>query len=157
MIYKIIDSSGNKFLRAGLSIFLIISYLSTFSGCMTTHNTWEMPETINQANTSEIKKIELNDGTMIDCKDKILIFVNAGDSGKYILIKSYTAGNDFQTFWTEKRIQEKDIYKFYIEKSEVNGSQTTVVIIVLAVAIAVIALLVAIGQSFKHMNLGTWN
>lgn len=156
MIYKIIDSSGNKFLRAGFNIFLIISYLSTFSSCMTTHNTWEMPETINQANTSEIKKIELNDGTMIDCKDKILKFVNAGDSGKYILIKSYTAGNDIQTFWTEKRIPEKDIYKFYIEKTEANGSTTTLLVIGIVV-IVVIAFLVAIGQSFKHMNLGTWN
>lgn len=157
MIYKIINSSVNKFLRAGLNIFLIISYLTTFSSCMTTSETWKLPETIDQANTSEIKKIELNDGTMIDCKDKILKFVNAGDSGKYIVIKSYTTGKDFQTFWTEKRIQEKDIYKFYIERSEVNGSQTTIVIIVLAVVIAVIALLIGLGQSFNHMNLGTWN
>lgn len=157
MIYKIINSSGNKFKRTALNLFLILSYLTTLSSCMTTHDTWENPETINQANTSEIKKIELNDGTMIDCKDKIIIFENAGDSGKYVVIKSYTAGNNFQIFWTEKRIQEKDIYKFYIERSEVNGSQTTVVILVLAVAIAVIVLLVGLGQSFKHMNLGTWN
>jgi len=155
MIYKIINSSGNKFKRAALNLFLILSYLTTLSSCMTTHDTWENPETINQANTAEIKKIELNDGTIIDCKDKILKFENAGDSGKYIVIKSCTAGNDFQTFRTEKRIQEKDIYKFYIEKTEANGS-TTLLVIGIAV-IVVIAFLIAIGQSFKHMNLGRWN
>ena len=156
MIYRIINSTGNKFIRTALNIFLILSYIATYSGCMTTYNTWEIPETINQANTSEIKKIELNDGTIIDCKDKILKFENAGDSGKYIVIKSYTVGNDFQTFLTEKRIPEKDIYKIYIEKSKVSGSTTTLLVIGIVV-IFVIVFLVAVGQSFKHMNLGTWN
>ena len=156
MIYRIINSTGNKFIRTALNIFLILSYIATYSGCMTTYNSWEMPGTMNQINFNEIKKIELKDGTMIDCKDKILKFENAGDSGKYIVIKSYTVGNDFQTFLTEKRIPEKDIYKIYIEKSKVSGSTTTLLVIGIIV-IGIIALLVAFGQSFKHMNLGAWN
>jgi hypothetical protein len=155
MIYKIINSSGNKFQRAVLNIFIILSYLTTFSSCMTTYESWEIPGTMNQTNSNEIKKIELKDGTMIDCKDKILKFENAGDSGKYIVVKSYTVGKNFQTFWTEKRIPEKDIYKFYIDKSEASGSTTTLLVIGVVV-IVVIVFLVALGQSFKNMNLGTW-
>lgn len=148
MIYKIINSAGNKLQITVLNTILILLYITTFSSCMTTYESWNIPDSVNQSNASDIKRIELNDGTLIDCKDKILKFENAGDSGKYILI---SAGNYLQTYWSENRIPLKDIYKIYTEKSEVNSTMTAILVTGLVIVTAFIVFLFALGSSIHQL------
>ena len=120
-----LKSSDIKKLRAAFHIFLIISYMSAFSSCMTTYDYSVFPDNIRKVNSSEITMIELNNGTIIDCNNTIIKFEKGADSVKYIILKSYTVGEKFETYWTEKKIPEEDVYKIYMERSEVNGTQTT--------------------------------
>lgn len=156
MFYRIINSSDIKIPRAAFHIFLIISYMTAFSGCMTTYNYPVFPDRIEKVNSSEISKIELNNGTIIDCKNTVIKFEKGADSTKYIILKSYTTGEGYKTYWTEKRIPEKDVYKVYMEKSEVNGTQTT--FLVLGIAVAAIIVAIVIGNSKSHFfGGGSWH
>jgi len=156
MFNRIFNSSDIKFQRAVFHIFLIISYVTTFSSCMTTYNYPVFPDNIGKVTSSEITKIELNNGTIIDCKNTIIKFEKGADSVKYIVLNSYTVGKGYKTYWKEKRIPEKDVYKVYMEKSEVNGTQTT--FLVLGITIAVIILAIVIENSKQHfLGGGSWH
>ena len=156
MFYIKLKSSDTKKLRAAFHIFLIISYMSAFSSCMTTYDYSVLPENIGKVTSSEITKIELKNGTIIDCKNTIIKFEIGTDSVKYIILKSYSIGDGYKTYWTEKRIPEKDVCKVYMEKSEINGTQTT--FLVLGITIAVIILALVIENSKQHfLGGGSWH
>lgn len=151
-----LKSSVIKKLRAAFHIFLIISYMSAFSSCMTTYDYSVFPDNIRKVNSSEITKIELNNGTIIDCNNTIIKFEKGADSVKYIILKSYTVGERFETYWTEKKIPEEDVYKIYMERSEVNGTQTTFLVLGIAIAVAIVALV--IENSKQHFfGGGSWH
>ncbi|MCB0726896.1 MAG: hypothetical protein KDD00_05495 [Ignavibacteriae bacterium] len=147
MLFKKINSSKLKLRRTFFHIFLIISYMITFNSCMTTYNYTELPDRLGKETSSDISKIELNDGTIINCKDKLIKFETGADSVKYIVIKTYTVGKEYKTYWTEKRIPEKDVFKVYMEKSEVNGTQTTFLVIGIAFAVTIVALILGSSKS----------
>lgn len=156
VFYKILNSSDLKFPRAAFHFLLIFSYITTFSGCMSTYNYPVFSDRIEKVHSSEISKIELNNGTIIDCKNTVIKFEKGADSTKYIILKSYTTGEGYKTYWTEKRIQEKDVYKIYLEKSEVNGTQTT--FLVLGIAVAAVIVAIVIGNSKSHFfGGGSWH
>ena len=151
-----LKSSDRKKLRAAFHIFLVISYMSAFSSCMTTYDYPVLPENTGKVTSSEITKIELKNGIIIDCKNTIIKFEIGTDSVKYIILKSYTIGDGYKTYWTEKRIPEKDVSKVYMEKSEINGTQTT--FLVLGIAIAVIIVALVIENSKQHfLGGGSWH
>ena len=151
-----LKSSDTKKLRAAFHIFLIISYMSAFSSCMTTYDYSVFPDNIRKVNSSEITKIELNNGNIIDCNNTIIKFEKGADSVKYIILKSYTVGERFETYWTEKKIPEEDVYKIYMERSEVNGTQTTFLVLGIAIAVAIVALV--IENSKQHFfGGGSWH
>ena len=156
MFYIKLKSSDTKKFRAAFHIFLVISYMSAFSSCMTTYDYSVLPENTGKVTSSEITKIELKNGTIIDCKNTIIKFEKGTDSVKYIILKSYTLGDGYKTYWTEKRIPEKDVSKVYMEKSEINGTQTT--FLVLGIAIAVIIVALVIENSKQHfLGGGSWH
>ena len=151
-----LKSSVIKKLRAAFHIFLIISYMSAFSSCMTTYDYSVFPDNIRKVNSSEITMIELNNGTIIDYNNTIIKFEKGADSVKYIILKSYTVGEKFETYWTEKKIPEEDVYKIYMERSEVNGTQTTFLVLGIAIAVAIVALV--IENSKQHFfGGGSWH
>lgn len=108
---------------------------------------------MGQVNVSEIIKIELKDGTMIDCKEKMIKFETGIDSVSYIILKSCTVGKDYQTYWSEKRIPEKDIYKIYMEKSEINGMETAIFVTGIVIVTAVLAFIIGFATSNHSLNL----
>ena len=152
MFYKLIYSADTKFLRAAIHIFLIISHIATFSSCMTTYNYWEFPENTGKVTTSDITKIELKNGIMINCKDKIINFENGTDSVKYIVVSTIVEGQDFKTYPTEKRIAEKGIYKIYLQNSEINGDKTALLVLGIVVITAVVAFIIAFATTPWHMG-----
>lgn len=149
MIYCKINSLKMKTGRNTLSFILILSMITAFSSCMTTHSYYENPETYNSATSPVITKIELKNGEIIDCKDKILKFETNMDSVKFIVINSYVTGKENKTYWTKKQIPVSDILRVYMEKSEVNGTQTTLLIVGLAAAAA---LIIAVISSMHSMD-----
>lgn len=152
MFYKTINSSKNRILRAAIHIFLIISYMTTFSSCMTTYNYWEFPENASKAASSDITKIELKNGITIDCKDKLISFEKGTDSVKYVIVSTITAGKNFKTYRTDNRIPEKDIYKIYIQNSEINGGKTALLVLGIVVVTAVVAFIIALATTPWHMR-----
>ncbi len=156
MFYQYVYSSDPKIFRAAFHIFLILTYMTTFSSCMTTHYYPVFPDKIEKVNSAEITSIELNNGTIIDCKNTVFKFEKGADSLKYIILKSYTVGEGYKTYWTEKRIPEKDVYKIYIGKSEVNGTQTT--FLVLGIAVAAVIISIVMYNSKPHFfGGGSWH
>lgn len=152
MFYNILNSSDVKSQRAAFHIFLIISYMATFSSCMTTHNYWEFPENAEKVNASDITKIELKNGIMINCKDKIINFENGADSVKYIVVSTIVEGQDFKTYRSEKWIAEKDIYKIYVQNSEINGGKTALLVLGIVVVTTVVAILIAFATTPWHIR-----
>lgn len=154
MFYSLINSSKLKYRRAALHILIIISYLTTFSGCMTTYNYFESPETIDTISADEITKIELINGTVINCKDKIINYESGADSIKYIVVKSLSEGNNYKAYHSEKRISEKDILKIYFEHSEVNGQKTVLLVLGIVIVIGILVFIIGMATSKHDLNLG---
>ena len=119
---------------------------------MTTHNYWEFPENTEKVTSSDITKIELKDGTMIDCKDKIINFENGADSLKYIVISTIVAGQDYKSYRTEKRIAEKFIYKIYLQNSEINGGKTALLVLGIVVVTVFVAFIIAVTTTPWHIS-----
>ena len=149
MIYGKINSLKMKSGRNKVCIILVFSLIVTFSGCMTTHNYNESPDTYNFETPSKITQIELNDGKVIDCDNKIIKFETDSDSVKYIVINSYVKGKEYKTYWFKKRIPVSDILKIHSEKSELNIRATILLCVGLA---AIVALFVAISIGMHNMN-----
>ena len=152
MFYKTINSSKNRIPRAAIHIFLIISFMTTFSSCMTTYNYSEFPENAAKVASSDITKIELKNGIIIDCKDKLIKFEKEADSVKYIVVTTIVAGKDYNTFSTEKRIPEKDIYKIYLQNSEINGGKTALLVLGIVVVTVFVAFIIAVTTTPWHIS-----
>lgn len=136
-----------KSMHSVFTLFLAILYITTFSSCMTTHNYSEFPDSFDTVSTSGITKIELKSGLFIDCADKIIIFETGADSVKYIVIKSYSDVKGNSTYWTERRISEKDIYKIFYETSKINGSKTVLLVLGIVIAGLIAAFFIALSSS----------
>lgn len=150
MIYRKINSLKMKSGRNTVCIILVFSLIVTFSSCMTTQTYYENPDTFKYETPSKITKIELNDGKVIDCDNKIIKFETDTNSVKYIVINSYVKGKESKTYWFEKRIPVSDILRIHSEKSELNIRATILLCVSLA---AIVALLVAFSIGMHSMNL----
>lgn len=155
MFYSLINSSRLKHLRAVFSIILIIAYLTAYSGCMTTYNYFESSGSLNRISPDEITKIELIDGSVVNCKDKIINIEKDSDSVKYIVVKTLTEGKNHKASHSEKRISEKDILKIHVVHSEVNGQKTVLVVMGIVIVLGLIVLVIGFAASKQHsLNLG---
>lgn len=153
MLYRIINSSKQKYSRGFIHIFIIISYLATHSGCMSTYNYSSSPDNISSISPDEITKIELIDGSVIYCKNKTVMIERGADSVKYILVKSLTGSKDSNTNLSEKRISEKDIFKIHIEHSKINSRKTALLVLVTVAAIGIIVLIIGISTAKMNIRL----
>lgn len=146
MLYKFINQPKLELLKLIFNIFLIISYMTTLSSCMTTYNYSESPESMETVSASEIKKIELKSGIMIDCKDKLIKFEKGIDSVTYIAL-GYHVTEDHKNYWKEQRISENDIYKIYLERSELNQEKTFLLVLGILVVTALVIVLIAFAST----------
>jgi hypothetical protein len=148
MFYKIMNSRKLRFQRVILIYFLIYSYLTTFGSCMTTETSYISPDSLNSKSVKEIRKIELNNGTSIDCEGKIIKIEKESDSTLFFAISTYTIGDNYKTDWTKKLISAKDILKIQLEKSVVNKDATIGVVIVGGL---ILAGLIILGIAMRDM------
>lgn len=150
-MFKNINHIKLNSMHSVFALFLAIFYISTFSSCMTTHSFSVYPDSFDTVSTSGITKIELKNGLFIGCADKEIRFETGADSVKYIVIKTYKDEKGNSTYWTERRISEKDIYKIYYETSKFNSRKTGLLVlgIIIVGLIAVFLIGVSSINSFS--------
>lgn len=146
-MYNSTNHNKLKILRVLINILLANAYIITFTGCMTTYNYSEPPESIDSVSASKMIKIKLKNGEFINCADKIISFEIGSDSVKYILLTSYTLGKGNLKYRTDKRISEKDIYKIYYEASKVNSGLTGLLVIGILIVGLIVAYIIAVGTT----------
>lgn len=120
MMYKIICSESLRFTRTILIYFLIISYLTTFSSCMTTESLTVSPDSLKPGSSVEITKIKLKNGDSIDCENKVIQVIKRSDSIVALSIYNKISREGSETFRKNQVIQLNDILTFQLEKSETN-------------------------------------
>lgn len=142
--------------RAIFNIFLNIFYMSALNSCTTTEMTFVSPEAIESGSTGKITKIELKDGTIINCRNK-KVKINKSDSTGFIVLTSAdtvkSGDNRSSIQMNEQRIPESDILNIQLEKSEADTTKTVFVILGIAAGAALVYLIVLIagisGSDYK--------
>ncbi|MBK8552472.1 MAG: hypothetical protein IPL53_15930 [Ignavibacteria bacterium] len=136
MIYKLINSENLRFKRAILIYFIIISYLITFSSCMTTESLTVSADKLKSVTSGEITNIKLKNGNSIDCGNKFVEIIKKSDST--VLLSMYTPVHSRENYGSEKNemiIPVNDILTVQLQNRETDVPMT----ILLVFGIAVIA------------------
>jgi len=131
--------------------------MSSYSGCTTTGLYSVPPGDLKTGSTAEIKKIELKNGTVIDCAGKLIRIEREPDSTLvYVIqtdepVKTKSGGDQKAVNSGNVRIPEKDIRALSFEKSVSDPKMTTGLavgggILILAAIIALIAFVSAMNQ-----------
>lgn len=159
MFYNNINNTITRIFIVILNCFLILVYLNSFIGCETTGLYNVSPGDLETGSTAEIKKIELKNGSVIDCAGKLIRIEREPDSTLVFVmwtdepVKTKSGGDEKALNWSNVRIHEKEIRALTLEKSEFDPTMTGVAgggLLILAIIIALIA---AIGS----MNFGFGN
>lgn len=128
MLYRIINSESLRFKRTVLIYLLIISYLSTFSSCMTTESLTVSPDSLRSDSSSEIAKIKLKNGTSIDLKNKKVEIINKTDTALVLNISANASRESTGLESNEMIIPLKDILAVQLNRSETNVPLTILLI-----------------------------
>ena len=159
MFYNKINNPKIKIYRVILNCFLILAYLISYSGCETTGLYNVPPGDLKTGPTAEIKKIELKNGTELDCEGIMISIERDQDSSLVYVIRTneplkIRSGGDQKTVnWRDVRIPEKDIKALSFEKTVSDPTMTGLAvgggILILAAIIALIA-----ASAMGPMNFG---
>ena len=155
MFYNKINNPKIKVYRVILNCFLIIVYMSSYSGCETTGLHYVSPGSLETGPTAEIKKIELKNGTVINCAGKLIKIEREQDSSLvYVIwtdepVKTKSGGDQNAVNWSEVRIPEKDIRALTMEKSPMGmGLGVGIPLIIIALILTIIAVGSSMSFSF---------
>ena len=157
MFYNKINNSKIKIYRVILNCFLVLVYMSSYSGCTTTGLYSVPPGDLKTGSTAEIKKIELKNGTVIDCAGKLIRIEREADSSLvYVIltdepVKTTSGGDQKAVKSGNVRIPEKDIRALTLENTGSNSTTTGLAVGGFLVILALIIALIAVGNS---MNFG---
>ena len=152
MFYNKINSPKIRIYRVILKCFLIIVYLINFSSCGTPGMYTESPDSLEPGPTSNIKMIELKNGTIIDCTGKIIWIVKESESSVTFVIaadnKIKTQDSSIQNAAKLKdtRISQKDVKSVTFDNTEVDPNVTGFATVGVLVTLGLIAVVV-IGMS----------
>ncbi len=135
MIFNKINSKKYNSLKAILSCFLITSFITTFSSCMTTSETfYATSDTLSTGSYDDITKIFLKNGSVINIEDNIFETGRESDSTLYFMIwtrdnERSGSGSDQNVInWSKKKISGNEIQKIQLKNSTVNVPLTLLVI-----------------------------
>lgn len=127
MIFNKINSKKYYSLKAILSCFLITSFITTFSSCMTTSETfYATPDTLSAGSLKDINKLILKNGKVIEFGDKTIEAGRDSNNALFFFIwladnpESQDGNGQNVVNWTKERIPASDILKIKLEKSTVN-------------------------------------
>lgn len=150
MTNLIFDQDNFGFQKTINSCFIIVLF-AAFSGCMTSDTTYVSIESSGAISTPCISSIYLKDGTIIDCKGKIVKFEKGADSLKYAIVRSYTTGKNYKTYWSEKRISQNDILEIRadISKADNEGIDWLALALIILIPVAILCIAFSLSHPFK--------
>ncbi len=156
MFYNKINNSKIKIYRVILNCFLVLVYMSSYSGCTTTGLYSVPPGDLKTGSTAEIKKIELKNGTVIDCAGKLIRIEREPDSSLvYVIltdepVNTKSGGDQKAVKSGNVRIPEKDIRALTMENMGSNSTTTGLAVGGFLVILALIIALIAVGNSMSQ-------
>ncbi len=156
MFYNKINNPKKKIYRVILNCFLILAYLISYSSCETTSLYDISPGDLKTGSTAEIKKIELKNGTELDCAGKLVSIEREPDSSLvYVIlsdepVKTKSGGDQKTVNWSKVRIPEKDIRALTLENTGSNSTSTGLAVGGFLVILALIIALIAVGNSMSQ-------
>ncbi|MBK8552258.1 MAG: hypothetical protein IPL53_14815 [Ignavibacteria bacterium] len=95
------------------------------------------PDSLKSGYLTEISKLQLKNGKLIDCMDKLIHIQKESDSAEFIVIeyagipdtvKEGSKGYIYNTRMSEMKIQLSDVQKIYQDKSKVNAPLTVLMV-----------------------------
>ena len=150
MFYNKINNSKIKIYRVILNCFLILAYLSSFNSCAAPGMYTESPDSFEPGRTSNIKMIELKNGTIIDCTGKIIWIIKESESSVAFVIaadnkiKTQDSSGQNAAKLKDTRISQKDVKAVIIDNTEID-SNVVIFSAVGGLAVAGIIVLIIIG------------
>ena len=156
MFYNKINSRKIRIYKVILNCFLIIVYLNSFSSCETTGLYNVSPGDLKTGSTAEIKKIELKNGTVLDCAGKLIKIERDSDSSLVYEIwsdepvKTKSGGDQKVVNWNKVRIPEKEIRALTMEKSTSDPAMTGLAVGGGLVMAAIIIFLIALSAAWNN-------
>ncbi len=156
MFYNKINSRKIRIYKVILNCFLIIVYLNSFSSCETTGLYNVSPGDLETGSTADIKKIELKNGTVIDCAGKLIKIERDSDSSLVYEIwsdepvKTKSGGDQKVVNWNKVRIPEKEIRALTMEKSTSDPAMTGLAVGGGLVMAAIIIFLIALSAAWNN-------
>ena len=150
MFYNKINNPKIKIYRVILNCFLILAYLSSFNSCAAPGMYTESPDSFEPGRTSNIKMIELKNGTIIDCTGKIIWIIKESESSVAFVIaadnkiKTQDSSGQNPTKLKDTRISQRDVKAVIIDNTEID-SNVVIFSAVGGLAVAGIIVLIIIG------------
>ncbi|MGB4850885.1 MAG: hypothetical protein WBQ38_01095 [Ignavibacteria bacterium] len=150
MFYNKLNNPNIKIYRVILNCFLILAYLYSYSGCTAPGMYTESPDSFEPGRTSNIKMIELKNGTIIDCTGKIIWIIKESESSVAFVIaadnkiKTQDSSGQNAAKLKDTRISQKDVKAVIIDNTEID-SNVVIFSAVGGLAVAGIIVLIIIG------------
>lgn len=159
MFYKNIYSSKLKSIRVFLNCFLIITYLTSFSSCVTTSETfYSKPDDLKSDYIEDITKIYLKDGSVIKSGEYKIEIGRESDETMYLLlwtkdtVNSVSGNGQSIINWTKKKIPAAEIKKIELENSTVNVPLSVLVVGGSIIVLGLIIFAVSGGIDFSNVK-----
>lgn len=130
MLNEIINSERLRLKRTILIYLLIISYLTTFSSCMTTESLTVSPDSLSYAKSGDITKIILKNGKSIDCENMFIEIIKRSDSIVALSIYKFNRASreNAETYSKTEIISLNDILTVQLEKNEIDTTMTILLV-----------------------------
>ena len=150
MFYRFINSGKLRFQRALINCIVVISYIFTLKGCMTTDTSYVTPETIEPSTFENISLIILKSRITIDCKNKTVSLEKGNDSTFYFTLIPVARGEGFKTNGEKQMIPVKDVLKIQLSDDRLSDGGVALII----AGILAIGLFIAYAIALSSMNFG---
>ena len=150
MFYRFINSGRFRFQRIIVNFIVVISYIFTLKGCMTTDISYVTPETIEPSTFENISLIILKSRITIDCKNKIVNLEKGNDSTFYFTVTPVAGGEGFKTNEEKQMIPVKDVLRIQLSDDRLSDGGVALII----AGILAIGLFIAYAIALSSMNFG---
>ena len=128
MFYNKINNPKKKIYRVILNCLLILAYLNSFNSCAAPGMYTQSPDSFEPGRSSNIKTIELKNGTIIDCTGKIIWIIKESESSVAFVIaadnkiQTQDSSGQSATKLKDTRISQKDVKSVTFDNTEVDSN-----------------------------------
>ena len=150
MFYRFINSGKLRFQRIIVNCIVVISYIITLKGCMTTDTSYVTPETIESPAFENISLIILKSRITIDCKNQKVNLEKGNDSTFYFTLIPVARGEGFKTNGEKQMIPVKDVLRIQLSDDRLSDGGVALII----TGILAIGLFIAYAIAISNLDYG---